>query len=198
MDFLIFDFETLSNNVFEAPIISWGAIAGNWDTEYTVDQFRSTGFYRNVDPIHQCKDLGLSASSDTLKWWSEQGEEAQKVLKATDKISIEQCIEEFNEWCSNSGIGPKTQVWIRAPHFDIAIYENIMNKTGNTIYRPFVHWNIRDTRTACDIIYANRRGYMPGNKEKFLELGLVEHNALDDCIKEWVQLFPWYGTSNND
>ena len=197
MDFMIFDFETLSNITTEAPIISWGAIAGTWDKEYSVDELRESGFYRNVDAIHQCETYGLKANQETLKWWASQGEEAKRVLKATDKISIEKCIAEFNKWCSDVGVDTKTQVWIRAPHFDMTIYENLLRLTGKSIYRPFMHWNVRDTRTACDIIYANRRGYMPGNKEKFLELGLVEHNALDDCIKEYVQLYPWFGKSND-
>ena len=50
-DFLIFDFETLSNIPATAPVISLGAIAGKWKDCNTKEELRQSGFYRNID-IH--------------------------------------------------------------------------------------------------------------------------------------------------
>ena len=171
-DFLIFDFETLSNIPNNAPVISIGAVAGKWKDNDTVETLRQSGFYRNIDAIHQVKDLGLSPSDSTVKWWSEQGTEAQKVLKATDKISIEQTIHEFNEWCTENKVTHNTLVWLRAPHFDYVIYDNLVKKTGLNTYEPFSHWKVRDTRTACDMIYSTNRGYPPNYKQLEKDYGI--------------------------
>lgn len=198
MDFVFIDFETLSNIAPVAPIISMGAIVGNWDKKLTVDELRATGFYRNVNPIRQIKEYGLKTNPETLDWWAKQGAEARKVLAAKDKIEVEDCLDQFTEWCLKSGVDKNTQVFIRASHFDWVIYENLMRLTNRDSFYPLSHWNVRDVRTICDIVYQNKRGYMPGSKDTFVSLGLTEHNALDDCIKDYIQVVPWYGTSDND
>lgn len=192
MDFVFLDFETLNNIAPVAPVISMGAICGNWDKEISVDTLRETGFYRNVSATRQVAELGLRPSKDTMDWWAKQGTEAQKVLKATDKVEIEDCLDAFTKWCIDSGCDRNTQIFIRASHFDWVIYENLMRLTNKDGFYPLSHWNVRDVRTVCDIVYQNKRGYMPGSKEKFAELGLTEHNALDDCIKDYIQVAPWY------
>ena len=191
-DFLIFDFETLSNIPNNAPVISIGAVAGKGKDNDTVETLRQSGFYRNIDAIHQVKDLGLSPSDSTVKWWSEQGTEAQKVLKAADKISIEQTIHEFNEWCTENKVTHNTLVWLRAPHFDYVIYDNLVKKTGLNTYEPFSHWKVRDTRTACDMIYSTNRGYPPNYKQLEKDYGITKHNALDDCIFEYMLMKDWF------
>ena len=191
-DFLIFDFETLSNIPATAPVISLGAIAGKWKDCNTKEELRQSGFYRNIDSIHQVKDLGLEPSISTMQWWASQGDEAKAVLKATDKISIEQTIHEFNSWCGDNGVNNNTLVWLRAPHFDFVIYSNLVQRTGLSTYEPFSHWKIRDTRTACDLIYSTNRGYPPNYKELEKEYDITKHNALDDCIFEYMLLKDWF------
>lgn len=191
--FLIFDFETLSSKASEAPIISMGAIAGRWENMDTVESLRKSGFYRNVDAIEQISKYGLKTNEDTLRWWESQGDEAKKVLKATDKVSLAQCMEDFNAWCVDMGVNHnETMIYIRAPHFDYTIYENLMDKLGYSIWRPFSHWKVRDTRTFIDVAYGQTRGYIPGFKQVMDTMGLTEHNALDDCIKEYLQLKDYF------
>lgn len=191
--FLIFDFETLSSKPSEAPIISMGAIAGRWENMDTVQTLRKSGFYRNVDGIQQIIDYpSLKANSETIDWWSKQGDEAKKVLNAKDKISLKDTILQFNDWCSAMKVTHKTTVFIRAPHFDYTIYENLVDKVGLGTYRPFSHWKVRDTRSIIDILYQTDRGYIPGFKEVIKELDLTEHNALDDTIKDYWQLKDYY------
>lgn len=191
-DFLIFDFETLSSKASEAPIISMGAIAGNWKDMDTIETLRESGFYRNVDAIEQISKYGLKTTKETLAWWEKQGENAKKVLQAKDKVSLEQCMNDFAKWCTERKVTHQnTMVYIRAPHFDFTIYENLLDKL-DIIYRPFSHWKVRDTRTFVDIAYGQTNGYIPGFKASMDSLGLTEHNALDDCIKEYLQLKDYY------
>lgn len=194
VDFLFFDFETLSNIPSEAPIISMGAIAGNWSDAHTVQSLRETGFYRNVEPIEQVTQYGLKPNPETIDWWSKQGESAQAVLKS-DKISLRDTITQFNEWCSKSGVTHNTTVYIRAPHFDYTIYENLMKVLGMSTYRPFSHWKVRDIRTAIDFMYGVDRGYPPNYKQVEESLQLTKHNAMDDTILDYMLMKDWYALS---
>ena len=191
VDFLFFDFETLSNIPAEAPIISFGAIAGNWSDEHTVESLRETGFYRNVEPLEQVTQLGLLPNPETITWWANQGESAQAVLKAS-KIPLRDTIEQFNEWCSKIGVTHKTTVYIRAPHFDYTIYENLLRKLNMDVYRPFSHWKVRDIRTAIDFIYGVDRGYPPNYKQVEADLNLTKHNAMDDTILDYMLMKDWF------
>ena len=192
MDFLIFDFETLSNIPSSAPIISWGAIAGNWKDENTIESLRETGFYRDVDAIEQITKYGLETTKDTIDWWSKQGDEAKKVLNSKNKESLPKVINDFNKWCTDVGVTHQTKVYIRAPHFDYVIYENLLKVTGKNVYYPFSHWKIRDTRSIIDVIYNVNNGYVPNFRATLKDLNLYEHNAIDDCIKEYLQLVDYF------
>lgn len=190
-DFLIFDFETVSNIPAEAPIISMGAIAGNWGN--SVKELRSSGFYRVVSIKEQLK-LGLKPSADTIKWWSEQSREAQEIFKAKNKVTVYQCFEDFHAWCLDIGITNKTKTFIRAPHFDIVIYNNIMSKIHNSqkFPIPYNHWKVRDIRTAIDIMYGVDSGYAPNKDELLSEYNLISHNALEDCLRDYLQLNQYF------
>jgi hypothetical protein len=185
-DFLFFDFETLSNKPLTAPIISMGAICGNWGD--SIKQLRDNGFYCNVRTEEQL-ELGLKPNKETLKWWLSQGPDAQKVIGAKDKITVQECLELFNSWCELSGINQNTKTWIRAPHFDMIIFENLQNKIyGSSEHYPFNHWKVRDVRTAIDLLYGVDNGYAPNARDLIADAGLIEHNALDDCIKDYLQM----------
>ena len=192
MDFLIFDFETLSNIPSSAPIISWGAIAGNWKDDNTIESLRETGFYRDVDAIEQITEYGLETTKDTIEWWSKQGDEAKKVLNSKNKKPLATVIDDFNDWCTEMGVTHQTKVYIRAPHFDYVIYENLLKVTGKNKYLPFSHWKIRDTRSIIDTIYGVNNGYVPNFRNTLKDLNLFEHNAIDDCIKEFLQLKDYF------
>lgn len=191
--FLIFDFETLSTNIFDAPILSLGAIAGKWTD--TPDKLREFGFYRTVKTDEQLA-LGLKPSKHTLNWWLSQKGAAKDVITCKKKIPVQQVLDEFNAWCSGVNILKDTPVYIRAPHFDFPILLNLYKRVyGDKLADkliPFSHWKIRDTRSVIDLLYDVNNGYMPNREQYFAEHGIVEHNALDDCIKEFLQLKPYF------
>lgn len=190
-DFLIFDFETVSNIPAEAPIISMGAIAGNWGN--SVKELRYTGFYRVVS-IKEQLELGLKPNAETIRWWSKQSQEAQEIFKAKNKVTVYQCFEDFHKWCLDIGVTDKTKTFIRAPHFDIVIYNNVMSKIHNShkFPIPYNHWKVRDIRTALDIMYDVNNGYAPNKEELMSEHNLISHNALEDCLRDYLQLNQYF------
>ena len=197
-DFIIFDFETLSTDVKTAPIISFGAIVGNWGD--SVESLKSNGFYCNVKTTKQLTDYGLKPMKSTLDWWLKQSEEAQSIMKAKDKIDLDEALDKFTQYCTDNAVNNETNVWIRAPHFDNAIISNLYEKVygeRNWLDKfPLNHWKVRDTRTFCDIVYNVKNGYAPNRQELFEQYNIVEHNAVDDCIKEYLQLNQYFSIAN--
>lgn len=197
-DFIIFDFETLSTDVKTAPIVSFGAIVGNWGD--SVNDLRKNSFYHNVNASSQITDYGLKPMQSTLEWWSKQSDAAKSVLNAKDKIDLREVLNKFNEFCLKNNVTNETMVWIRAPHFDFSIisnlYEKVYGKNWQKVF-PLNHWKVRDTRTLCDIVYNVKNGYAPNKQELFEAHNIIEHNAVDDCIKEYLQLNQYFSSGTD-
>lgn len=190
-DFIIFDFESLSHIPEEAPILSMGAITGNWKD--SPEKLRKTGFYRAINTSNQLK-YGLKPSVETIKWWESQSESAKHIFSDPNKVDIEVALNEFDIWCKSNDVTHDTPVWIRAPHYDWTIlsslYLKVLNKDAYHI--PISHWKVRDVRTFCDVAYNVKNGYAPNRDQLFASVNIIEHHALDDCIKEYLQLNQFY------
>ena len=194
-DFLIFDYETLSNKPLSAPVISFGAIMGNWEdihldsreeTLATIKRLESQSLYQTIKTKSQVEKYGLVVSAETVRWWSQQGDFAKQMLEDKDKISVEDHCQHFIDWCIERGLTQKTMVYIRAPHFDFTIMDNIFSKVGLPI--PFNTFKIRDVRSIIDAVYGTTNGYIPNFKETLVDLNLHEHFAVHDAIKDLLQL----------
>ena len=195
-DFLIFDYETLSNRPLNAAVISLGAIIGNWEDINVEDDeelkmsianlIGAQSFYQTIKTRRQVEVYGLEIRQETVRWWSEQGEFAKQMLESKDKVEIEDNCKAFVDWCIENKLSQKTTVYIRAPHFDFTIMDNIFEKIGLPI--PFNTFKIRDVRSVSDAVYGTSNGYVPGFKEMLTGLNLHEHYALHDCCKDLIQL----------
>ena len=185
---LLLDYETLSNKPLSAPVISLGAIIGRWEDVNPDDikGLEKNAFYCTIKAKRQVEQYGLKVSADTVRWWSEQGEFAKAMLESTDKVEVEDHCRLFTEWCIANGITQKTVTYIRAPHFDYTIMDNIFEKCGFPI--PFNTWKIRDVRSIIDATFGTDNGYVPGFRETLVDLNLIEHFAIHDCIKDLLQL----------
>ena len=194
-DFLIFDYETLSNKPLSAPVISFGAIIGNWEDIHldsreevlaTIKRLESQSLYQTIKTKSQVEKYGLVVNAETVRWWSQQGDFAKQMLEAKDKIDVEDHCQHFVDWCIARGLTQKTMVYIRAPHFDFTIMDNIFSKVGLPI--PFNTFKVRDVRSIIDAVYGTTNGYIPNFKETLVDLDLHEHFAVHDAIKDLIQL----------
>lgn len=186
--FLVFDYETLSNNPLGAPVISLGAIIGNWeDVSYeNIKALEKDAFYCTIKAKRQADVYGLIPNKETIRWWSEQNEFAQNMLKSDSKIEVEEHCKQFIDWCISKGLTQKTMTYIRAPQFDYTIMANVFAKCGFPI--PFNEWKVRDVRSIIDATFGTENGYVPNFRETLEDHGLIEHFAVHDVIKDLLQL----------
>jgi DNA polymerase III epsilon subunit-like protein len=153
---VMIDLETY-DTATTAVILSIGAV------KFTKDAILDT-FYTNVD-TSSCLQYGLTISPDTVAWWEQQGEEAQKVL-GKNQVSLPDALTRFKQW-----FGDKTlPTWGNGSNFDNPIMEHAFRKTG--IKCPWEFWHDRCFRTIKSMFDIKR------------DFKGVKHYALDDAIHQ--------------
>lgn len=154
---LMIDIETLDtgNN---AAVLSIGAVYFDRYTGETGEKFYARISF--TDAVSRG-----TFSDDTLKWWSEQSEEARS--EAFGGIEqIDDVAERFAAF-----IKYDTEVWGNGSVFDITILENWFKSCNKPV--PWKFWNVRDVRTIVSWFNIDTRSYTREG---------VHHNALDDCL----------------
>lgn len=153
---VMLDLETMSTKS-NAAIASIGAVMFSKD-DGIIDKF-----YRTVD-LRTCKGAGLHVDPETVKWWSQQSEEAQKAL-TIDNVSLNQALDDFNEWYGKD----KKPVWGNGATFDNVIISHAYETINLTKPWPFyLDYCYRTMKKQFEKIEADKREG-------------VHHNALDDA-----------------
>ena len=90
-DWLIFDFETLSDTPWDATVLSVAYIAGNWadlKLDMDINNFLAKGeelFFK----VKGQEEYSRRPSAGTIDWWKKQTQEAQdRVFKNPNKIEL--------------------------------------------------------------------------------------------------------------
>ena len=125
-------------------------------------------FYANIDEA-SCLIAGLTMDVSTVKWWSEQKQEARSALE-TNPMLLNVVGGGFNFWWTQHG---GENVWARGTHFDCVLWEEAMRKVDIRV--PWRYNNVYDTRTVDTVRDAL------GGVAGLIEREGTFHNALDDC-----------------
>lgn len=136
--------------------------------------FRPTGegvgdtFYMNIDR-NSCFGLEMHVDEGTVKWWSQQSQEAQDALMV-DPRHINDVVAEFDIWFKkNEG----QQVWAQGSNFDPVLWDEACKKVG--VSAPWKFFNARDTRTVYEAF---------GLDSRTIKRQGTYHNALDDVLHQ--------------
>ncbi len=130
-------------------------------------------FYRNTG-----SPQSLQIEHSTIEWWSNQPAETQAVLKV-NQIPLREAMGDFSEWWDMIGA---EYVWAHGAAFDIPIYQVAADVCEVRV--PWHYRNVFDTRTLH---------WIKGFDEKSVQIaGAVEHNALDDAVRQAVALIEAY------
>lgn len=123
-------------------------------------------FYRNISK-QSCVDIGLTEDPGTVKWWSEQSDEAKNHL-LDHQVHIISAMSDLQVWCVENGVD---RVWCQGATFDAPILQDVFERLD--IQTPWHFSCVRDTRTVYDLF---------GLDQKTLPRVGIYHNALDDAI----------------
>ena len=146
---LIYDYETLGQDVINCPVLSMAAFA--FDTNrfiskpYTLSEIVDGSTYVKFDVNEQVKVFKRVIESSTIDWWMLQSKEAQRSqLKAykTD-VSISEMPDVLESIYTEGA-----SVYTRGNTFDPIITETMCKAMGKP--SPYPWWSIRDTRSMID------------------------------------------------
>lgn len=156
------DLETLAIDP-RAAIVSIGAV--------TFDENGPNGdnvFYSVVETPFLQKRV---VSADTIKWWSEQSEDAQRVFRMDGRVSLTSSLGAFNKWLGDMTM---TEIWAGPSHFDIPILETALREYGYEV--KWSHRNVRCLSTLTKL--CEQLGVKDGGDAV---RRVMHHNALDDA-----------------
>ena len=162
---IMIDLETLATSP-DSAILTIGAVKfdpfGQELKEPAMDSF-----YLRVD-LDSCHELGLVVADDTIKWWSQQDQQAQEEAFGTEgRVSVTDALNQLYKFCWGA-----KRVWSHGAGFDIVILETAFRKIGKGY--PWQFWQVRDTRTIYDI------GINPDRPE------VLKHHALHDAYNQAI------------
>lgn len=163
---VVIDIETAGKGQ-KAAVLAIGAVQCD-----LVTGEKGATFYATIDPKDAYR-FGVPDES-TLKWWSEQNEEAR--LEAFGGVMPSHSVVcAFSQWLVTI---KQPIVWGNGPTFDITILENLY--AAHELPVPWKFWNIRDVRTVVDL-GERLRGCRAKHEMPFEG---TQHHALYDAMHE--------------
>ena len=162
---IMIDLETL-DVLPTATVLTIGAVKFDLNGD-ELDDSTCEKYYAKVD-IDSCDRLGLTVSSATVDWWSNQSAEAQEeAFSSEGRVDIREAMEGLYKFCWGA-----KRVWSHGAGFDVIICETIFEKLQKQI--PWKFWEVRDTRTLYDL------GIDPERPP------ILKHHALEDAWSQAV------------
>lgn len=162
---LMIDWETLSANVEEAPVLSVGIVVFNLDDEDSYDTLDSEDRSRyTVFDVQSQLDAGRKISYDTVRWWIQQGKMAQNAAFKETGYSVHKWLHDFYDI-----LGPMN-IWGNGATFDISLLESL-SRTFRVKIPKLMFRQARDLRTLR---------YLAGSPNLQIPRGEA-HDALEDA-----------------
>ena len=182
-DTVVLDIETLGS-VNNSVILSVGMVAVDSDVDYTFKELIENGYCAKLDVKGQV-DSGRKIHQDTLDWWSQQGKEAQHILKPKpDDMPWQNLRQDMITWLEAQGINiSKAKYYARGSHFDFAILHDLFRITGNASSDelPWKFWNLHDSKTVVLTLLGKDAWQMGVEPE-----GFIHHDCLHDAAREYL------------
>lgn len=159
------DLETMSLRA-NAAIISIGAVKFDPDTGKLGETF-----YQAVDiASYERSSSKYDIQGRTLQWWMSQSDAARAVFEDPAKEHIITSLIKLSAF-----FGGAIYVWSNGANFDVPILENAYDV--EYMFAPWKFYNVRCHRTFKNLV--------PRDVIELPDLDKgVEHNALDDAIKQ--------------
>lgn len=130
------------------------------------------------DGINAYRKYPLTRDPETVKWWSEQSEEAQAAF--ANPVDLRDALRSFGIWLldvsgsiTSTADNQEIRIWANDPHFDCSILAAAFDAVGLE-----VSWHYRSPRsmkTVCDLADMTRDD---------MTMPIVQHHALYDAVAQ--------------
>ena len=185
-DCVIYDFETLGQDQRNSVVLSFAMITFS-ERHYKSDPYDylelvNKAKFIKFDVASQV-EAGRKINLETLKWWKDQGDEAQKQLRPLlDDKPLSDLVPFIKQHTSDCRI---KKSFTRGNTFDPMFLQYIAEETGEK--DPF-HWRtVRDTRSMIEGMSFGMKldnGFTPGG----LENQFVKHDPRHDIAMDVMRM----------
>jgi hypothetical protein len=195
---LLFDFETLGQDVYTCPVLNVAHFIVDWDRFTSVmEPYHFRDLVKEVCTIKfevedQVKTYGYKIEPSTIEWWSQQSPAARSILKPTTADQkLTQGVSQFLDYVSS--VRKVDYWWSRSNTFDPIILWRIARDTGNLArcQELLKYWAVRDTRTFIDAKFnfsLRNNGFCPFTDEAKWKEAFIPHNSIHDVAAEVMRL----------
>ena len=154
------DLETLSLEsdaaivaIAAVPFNPYGSVEGYIDV-FDVNAGRvgeTLGSFYEVVNATSCALAGMNIDMETVKWWSNQDEEAKAELLTREPMNIGAAMNAFHNYLESivNAHNAEIVIWAQGGDFDFPILTNAYRKVMKGSKLP---WNYRDKRDARSIV----------------------------------------------
>ena len=188
------DIETLSS-ASDAAIVSIGACMFDLDkdAEYASPD---DAFIVGVDPDYYtepCPHPHFRINTRTMKWWSEQSQDAKDSLQINQMSNISDAMDHFYVWLAEQGFEKDSHptkpgaahIWAKPPSFDLVILRHAAAHCyGNTNEVPWHYRQETCARTHAWLFGDIVKSTYVGEKHDGLLSGLFKHRADHDAVRQ--------------
>lgn len=183
---IVIDIETLSTKP-NAVILSVACVPFVLEEHTYFKDLLNKGIYIKFNASDQIKKYKRDVDKKTIDWWKTQPQEVFDAEVKPSKRDVDSItgLTVLNKFVSSiDGFNTKkSYVWSRGNNFDFPILESLYDDVG--IGLPYNTWNIRDIRTAIDILYGTDNGKYT---LRFGNEGFINHNPLHDAAMDAARL----------
>lgn len=190
----IFDFETLSQDMFNGVAVECSMTFFEWDrfidNPYTLQRIVDEVKTLKISVKDQVR-LGRKIEESTLDFWKGLPKESREILKPLDTdLSLNDFMTEFLSYVNS---GPKVSYWwSRSNTFDPIIIESIARQTDavTLLKKLLPFWRVRDVRTYIDanFDFETKNGFVPVSDQKYWQDNFKEHNSKYDIAADILRL----------
>lgn len=186
---VIYDFETLGQDVTSCPVLSFAVLDFDEDkfisdVPYDYKELVDRSFYIKFNVKDQLRRYKRIIEKDSLLWWEKKSKESRQVLKPSpEDKQIEYLFDFINRQYGGNKID---KTFTRGNAFDPILLQSLMKAIGK--YDPFPWWSIRDTRSFIE-------GMLMGTTDvdnKFIPEGLesdfVAHDPRHDIAMDVMRM----------
>lgn len=171
---LMVDIETFSTKP-DALIIQIGAALEEYRGQEPAD-WPTFLVSLNTDTIPL--PMEYDVSPETVKWWSQQSQEAKDSLTINREHSVAEMLDQFNWWLESYGFKPSStgepQIWANPPTFDLVILRNAYET--ELVDKPWHYRQERCCRTMWNL-FGKSHSLMPPHS-------LTKHRADHDSVRQ--------------
>lgn len=193
----IYDFETLSQDVFDGVAVNLAVLKFDEDRfikqPYSFEELVDSCKLIKFDVEEQVKKYGRKIQQSTLDWWMQQEKSVQKQIRPSDKdVSIDTLYEFLS---LEIQIQKCDRVYTRGNTFDPILMSSLLRHFGQI--DPMKWWVIRDTRSLFEGMT-----YGHGIKSTFIPEGLegkfIAHDPCHDIAMDVMRFQHLAGILSND